>query len=502
MAHRQPPHFDHHIHELQRTRRRFSGVVALLFIVLASVVGLRYAGIHASTDCSIHTTIGGLVLKNGVAFPNTKILFKNNQTGATSTLVTNSSGSWTVSVCSQTLFNLSINSPTPAGYSAPIAVSYARFNMTDVPSYQTRSDYPYQDSNFSCYHNTAANCSRSTYWLYDLGAGQELDYGWRYNLAPTPPPTPPPTPTPTVAPSPKPTSRPPTATPRPGTTATPKPGTTAPDTTPPAVPQGFQALVSGSNAVVALSWEAATDTSGIRAYQLDRSIDQASWSPLADSLTDTSYTDSSAAFGVHYYYRLKATDNAGNASGYATADATTAAFTPTTSGEGSTSYSSSDGLATVEVPTGTTDDSVDCSVETVDATVGSKSQPVIAGPFQLICKSSTGDVITSFNKPVAWTYNLKDKLDGFANPVALRIDSAGKATKITAKLDKSKTLAFSVAGPDATAVLASVKKPLPFNIIAVVILILGIGAGVVVWLLRRRQKLNYNDYLRSKYYNI
>ena len=97
----------------------------------------------------------------------------------------------------------------------------------------------------------------------------------------------------------------------------------APDTTPPSVPGGFLARTNTANATVSLSWTASTDDTAVTGYRLERSTDQANWAVLSGALTGTTYDDAAANYGTHYYYRVRAADAAGNASGYAVTDVAT-----------------------------------------------------------------------------------------------------------------------------------------------------------------------------------
>jgi hypothetical protein len=86
------------------------------------------------------------------------------------------------------------------------------------------------------------------------------------------------------------------------------------DTTPPSAPSGLAA--SGGAGKATLSWQASTDTGGIARYTVYRST-SSGFTPGASNQiaqpTGTSYTDSGLSAGS-YFYKVTASDNAGNTS--------------------------------------------------------------------------------------------------------------------------------------------------------------------------------------------
>lgn len=345
---------------------------------------------------------------------------------------------------------------------------------------------------------------------------------------PTPTPTltpkPTPTPTPTQAPAPKPTPTP-TQTSAPvnnggggsagGTSHTgggqgsPSGGGGAggaPSNPAPSAPGNFTATVSGSNAVVELTWEAPPSGSGDVSYELDRSLDQAHWTVLQSALPATNYEDNTVAFSVHYYYRISAGDT-GGVSPYATADVTTPAFTPN-SGQGSNqtvTYTSDDSVATVTMPSSAVNGDADCSVSkpTSNQTVPSDHRLVV-GPYSLVCKDSHGDTVSSFAAPLSWTLNVKGHLTGLVTPQPYTLDPAGHTALIKSATysPPAGAVTFTSNTTNGVLVLAAVAPSIPWNNLAVILVILGAVVGILVLVLRKQQKQNYNEYLRNKYYDL
>ncbi|HEY2004541.1 MAG TPA: ricin-type beta-trefoil lectin domain protein [Candidatus Saccharimonadia bacterium] len=341
-----------------------------------------------------------------------------------------------------------------------------------------------------------------------------------------PPPTPTPTPTPVKTPTPTPT---PVKTPTPapvgggsggsggggsqggggssgGSTSSGGSGGGSQPVVAPATPANFTASVSGSNAVVDLTWQAPASTAAVT-YQLERSLDQINWSVLSTGIPATNYEDTTVSFEVHYYYRLMAQNSAGS-SPYATADVTTPVFTANTGDPGSNqniTYNSDDNVVTITMPSGAVSSQADCSVSnpTGNETIPSGKRLVV-GPYALICKDSSGLAISSFAQPLSWTLNIKSKLKGLVSPVAYTVDDSGHVTLIksgnyTASVG---TISFTSSATDGVLVLASVAPGIPWNAVAIVLIITGIVVALIVLVLRKQQKVNYNDYLRNKYYDL
>ena len=92
----------------------------------------------------------------------------------------------------------------------------------------------------------------------------------------------------------------------------------APDTTAPTAPTGVVASGVSTNQVN-VSWMASTDDVGVTGYRVERS--QGSGSTIFTQVgapTGTNYSDSGLLAGTVYNYRVRATDAAGNLSGYST----------------------------------------------------------------------------------------------------------------------------------------------------------------------------------------
>src|SRR5206468_1015991 len=134
---------------------------------------------------------------------------------------------------------------------------------------------------------------------------------------------------------------------------------------------------------ITLSWNSATDPSGIAGYNLERSTDSNTWSSVATGISATSFDDKDTDFGTHYYYRLTATDKAGNTSGYALTDAATGAFQANSGGDKGITVTSDDQLAVANIPSGATDNQVDCQLIN-DQTAAKTAQSEIAGPYLLL----------------------------------------------------------------------------------------------------------------------
>ncbi len=162
-------------------------------------------------------------------------------------------------------------------------------------------------------------------------------------------------------------------------------------------------------------------------------------------------------------------------------------------------------MAVVTLPSGALTGSAVCSVESVDGKVDvPSSYAVVGGPYQLVCKDVGGDPITDFAKPIKWSYSLSGKLKGYQTPKGATLDANGKASTLKSSTfaAKASVLQFQVASGQSTLAVAALKKPFPWNIVAIIIFVLLIIGGIIIFVLRRAQKQNYDDYLRSKYYNI
>ncbi len=95
------------------------------------------------------------------------------------------------------------------------------------------------------------------------------------------------------------------------------------DTTPPSAPGNLTSTPSGATGI-ALSWTASTDNVGVTGYRVERCTGAAcaSFAQVATT-TVPSFSDSGLAASASYRYRVRATDAAGNLSGYSNVTTTT-----------------------------------------------------------------------------------------------------------------------------------------------------------------------------------
>ncbi|MEQ1543388.1 MAG: DUF4082 domain-containing protein, partial [Novosphingobium sp.] len=103
------------------------------------------------------------------------------------------------------------------------------------------------------------------------------------------------------------------------------------DTTAPTTPTGLTATAAGTSQIN-LAWTASTDNVAVTGYQVERCQGAGCTSfSLVGSPTTTSFANSSLLAGTTYLYRVRATDAAGNFSGYsAVVSQTTASAGPDT----------------------------------------------------------------------------------------------------------------------------------------------------------------------------
>ncbi len=291
-------------------------------------------------------------------------------------------------------------------------------------------------------------------------------------------------------------------------------GTHVNDTTAPSIPGNFKAVLGADKSIVMLSWSASADTggSGLKGYQIERSLDQTKWVTLSSSLTTAQFTDATTAYKTAYFYRVKAVDNSGNASGYAKTNITTGEFKATAEG---TLISSPDGIIRATLPVGSLDAAASCSIvinsDNNQSLKGLKPLLLMYGPYQLACKTQDGSQFNSFKKPInVAAYPEAKKVGKYKTVSIVRYNSNGDnwsqlktQTNQLDNKDKNKiSLTFTISTPLTLAVMGLPKPGLPWGWISLILLLLMIGAAIFILYLRRAQREHYQDYLRRKYYNL
>lgn len=193
--------------------------------------------------------------------------------------------------------------------------------------------------------------------------------------------------------------------------STPAPATSTADTAAPSIPADFVAEAM-PDATVQLRWTASTDNTGVKGYQVDRSTDQTNWQNITGSelLDEESFSDTDVIYQTKYFYRVRAGDETGNFSDYASAEVTTSPFESNTNMDKDTTLSSEDGLVTVVIPAGAAG-IAHCSLRVNNSILPPQKDgyETLAGPYQVFCKNSEGTIITAFNTPVTISITLNEQ---------------------------------------------------------------------------------------------
>lgn len=314
------------------------------------------------------------------------------------------------------------------------------------------------------------------------------------NAPPPPPPSPPPSPPPPPpiqGSSNKKTS-----------TATPP----AADTSPPTTPADFKARANTSNMSVQLSWTASTDNIGVQAYQLERSLDNVNnWENLGNSIKETNFDDFSVSFGVHYYYRLKAVDAAGNASGYATTDIVSSGFEANAHPDSDATVTSEDGLASILIPSGALEKDAFCSVVVAQDILSPipKGYVMLGGPYEFTCRDES-DTVLILKKPPTLTGQINKQLVKGMGKVEYFGQAEGdtwKNLKITKHNKKTLADTVELDSHSVFTIMGKQKKTSMWLIIFEIFLVLAglvvLARFVVNWLLKRRASKQYEETLHK-----
>jgi hypothetical protein len=427
-------------------------------------------------------------------------------------VVTNASGEWSIS--------LPIGSSICVLYVSGAPSTVLLTATTNLPPSASRRDiYEYQITGYNCLHNTQNPPCYLESQSYDRAVDSGYDMVFTLQkpyIPPTPTPVPAATPVPkassapTSAPvvtaQPKSNGAPVVVTPKPATTS--QPAAVATDTQAPSVPGNFRVASTKTNALVNANWDASADNVGVVNYELDRSLNGSDWAPVIHTLDRPGYEDTEVAYGLTYTYRVRALDAKGNTSEYAIGQVRTPEFVQNTSTDTALTYTSDDSAATVLAPAGSFAKDAQCSVELggYNALKLDSGSAIMAGPYQLICKDSQGDIITKFVHAVTWTVTPRTSDLKLSTPQAYTVGADGRPVafgKGSAYDSKAKSYKFTQTTNDRVIVLAAQQSSptVVIFIVVVVVVILLIALGTFLSLQRKRIA-GYKDYLRDKYYNL
>jgi hypothetical protein len=127
-------------------------------------------------------------------------------------------------------------------------------------------------------------------------------------------------------------------------------------------------------------------------------------------------------FNTHYFYRVYAADQAGNKSGASLpVDITSQAFEANVTADKGATIHSDDKIVTAEIPDGAVTEDAFCEIVQDTTRLTPKSLKLVAGSYQVNCKNSTGDPISSFEKDADITMALK-KFSSFKDFKAYTIE--------------------------------------------------------------------------------
>ncbi len=288
---------------------------------------------------------------------------------------------------------------------------------------------------------------------------------------------------------------------------TPKPVTVTPAPAPAPVgalgaPTDFIAKQGADSAkVVGLSWHAGGDPQAITAYRVERSLDRTTWQEIA-RLNGTEFQDESVSAGVHYYYRVAALGLADQVSEMALADVETGSVL-VEEVRADVIYISEDHLITVTVGPDVMPKGADCKIAN-----SNPETPVgrvhIAGAYFLECRTTTGDMIPEVSGVATWRFDIQDQLKGYVDPVMVSYggDHSGELVSGVAYDAKAGTLTVQAPAMGRYAVLAAEPSRAWIGWAVMGGFMLLIIAALAFIPLRTNRRQNYQEYLRSKYYNL
>lgn len=242
-------------------------------------------------------------------------------------------------------------------------------------------------------------------------------------------------------------------------------------------PANFSADVI-SHKIVALSWDAAANADH---YLISRSTDSSSWEEIANTNT-TSYKDEGANFSTTYYYQVQAVSASGEKSGAVTTQVTTEAFESS-----SNALTSQDKLVTVSIPDGAIEGEYSCTVSAGEALGVPKGQSTLLGPYDLLCVTSEGDVVGSFEKQATVKMKLASVTNGYKNITARGLRD-GSWTTLKATYDQQKQeISFALTNAQTFAAFGEKQRSIWGTVVKIFFILLLIGASVYGYLWWRRR---------------
>ena len=256
----------------------------------------------------------------------------------------------------------------------------------------------------------------------------------------------------------------------------------------------------GAAGSIDLSWVASTDDTAVTGYVVERSDDDGqAWSILSDNTTDVAYTDTATEFSAKYIYRVSAKDAAGNGSDYVVTDITTSSFSPNTYADQDSTIESDDGVVSVKIPEGAISEDAACEINKSTDKSLQKSGSVLAGAYELVCKTADGTQIDKFNKAIEFKLAVSPQ-QLKSNP-KLYVNDNGKWTNSKLKLDSKHNFTFSTDSPKPFAIISASGSMGWWKILLGLFLLVGAVFGLVAWIRRRKQLSSYYDSLNTQYAN-
>ncbi len=271
------------------------------------------------------------------------------------------------------------------------------------------------------------------------------------------------------------------------------------DTTPPSAPTNFQANYDENEVI--LRWDAASGDQGVSGYELEKSTDQVNWQRIGDTVTGESYTDQEVSFDMTYYYRLRALDQAGNASSHATTEVKTGSFDPNAKADEALVLTSDDGVAKVTIPAGALSEEASCTLKPSRyLTPSLKDYVSFSGPYELVCKVASGNKISSFAQPVSVEVILNEdmKKEYSEFKYFTRSDDWEEVS------EPSSDNSFVLGESTDFALMGKTKKTPLWQKILLVLFVIGTIAGLAIVVLTRvsrwRLKRKLEEQNRANYY--